>query len=327
MESTVEPVRSFGEALDVRRAAARSWAAIKAAPLILWVGGLYRACTNGGGGGGGGSSQEQSALLDGGGLDALGAHGPAGLGLDPAAVAAAPPWAAAGPAAPGLRLPVRPALAALDAWDAGTIALIAVFGLALLALAFAFTAWLLPGWHRVQAALFRTGRSEWGTLFTSFDAFPASLGYVVIKAGLLVAWVVVVVLPFLAWDYVAGPELTAGRIAFGVAWSLPWLAVLAYGWLGICLADRIIALEGVGAWEGFRISWRLMDGQRLPLLLFLVLVGLLSLLFFIAGALAFCVGLVVTVPLAHAFADLCLTEAYLHLTRPPEETESWAIRA
>lgn len=306
MHTDVEPVRPFSEAFDFRRAAARSWAALKVAPLILWVGGVYRACTSGGGGGGDRSSSRHEALLD-----AVG--GPPGGA-----------WTAAGLPRPGA-LPELPRLAGLSGMDAGLLVLLVVAGLAAVALAYAFAAWLLPGWHRAQAAVFRTGTSEWRTFFTSFDAFPATFGFLLLRAGLIVGGALLVAGPFLAAELYGERDPALFLAALG--WGAVWLPGLVYVFLGLAFADRLIAFEGAGVWEATRGSWRLVEGHRLELLLFGLLLGLGWLGFFLAGLLMLCVGLVVTVPLGNAFVDLCLTEAWLHLTRPHAETEGWAVRA
>jgi hypothetical protein len=112
------------------------------------------------------------------------------------------------------------------------------------------------------------------------------------------------------------PELGGLGLALIVLLWIPFMIYLA---LGLSLAPQAVALEGLNPIQAVRRSWTLVSGNRLWLILFGLVFGLVN----IAGLCACGVGLLITVPLTYAASS----EAYLRLVRSREEQGNWASAA
>ena len=98
--------------------------------------------------------------------------------------------------------------------------------------------------------------------------------------------------------------------------GLLYLPVIVYVGLGLSLVKQAVAYEGLRPTQAIRRSWDLVAGQRWMLFLYLIVLGLFTLL----GVCLCCVGyLLLTGPLTL----IAQHESYLALTRGAERPSWW----
>lgn len=288
------------EPFDVGRAFRHGWGAIQRCLPILWVGGCIRACTNGGGGGGGGgggSPRSGSLFEDGPAFPAQASDllSPMFGGSDPS-----------------------------TALGAGMIAFMVAGGLVLLAMLWMFNAWFLSGWISVQSEIVRTGQGSFGTLFGTLAPFRRMLVWTLLKGLVMALCLLVVAVPLVGLGFAVERENIAAAVVAGM-FGLGGLVGVIYVMCGLHFGGHAVVLDGAEPLEALGAAWAAVDGRRLALVFFAVIVGLGMSVFALSGVLACVIGLAVTVPLATAWLDLSLTEAYLRLTRPAVEADGWVI--
>ncbi len=268
----------FDLAFRVQRGFDSGLAAIKAAPVAMWVGGLLMFFfENNGSFGGDDSGDTWARVLD---------------GASTSIAAVDTKLAALQDLAPNLAM---------------MLGAVAVFTFLLLGYAF-----LRPGFIRQMQTIHADGEPGWRELFSGADAMLPMLGSSILQGLILCAAAIPVVLAsgaaFLWLDPAAAAAITFLVLLLA---AVPF----AYLWTGLSLADFRVALDGDGAFESIRSSWRLADGNRWPLFRFAFLMGLVQIAAAIMGVMMLCIGALFTVPLGRALAGVGWTEAYLLATR------------
>lgn len=302
--------RSFRDAFDIGHSLTSGFEALKRAPWPLLLGAVLMQCTesNGGSGGsggdGGGGSWDEYESWDSYDWDSLGSHaselGDQALGA------------------------VGAGLGGIGMAELGILAIIflAIMGLVAgcVVIVVLFRAWLHPGYLRLRAEVLTTGRGSFGTLFSGADAFGSMLGYKVI-AWLIHTGVVLLTLSPGAAVLIGGAvlESTALAVLGLVLMFLLATPVSLYIWLGLRFGAHAVALDGAGALQALERSWSLARGNRLWMLLYMVVTGVV----WMGGMCVCCVGIFVT----RAVVDVARTEAYLLATRDEpglQSTQGWA---
>jgi len=161
----------------------------------------------------------------------------------------------------------------------------------------------------VQAAA-RGERERFGLLFEPRERF---LALVFARLGKWLAWAVFS-LPY--GVMIGGPialgevlDLAGLGVAVGVLGGLVYLPLWTYLVLGLVLVEEAVVFEGRDPVPAFRRSFELARGNRIPLLLFALVMFVLT-----SAGLCLClVGLLLTGP----WARLAWFEAYQRLGEPP----------
>ena len=84
--------------------------------------------------------------------------------------------------------------------------------------------------------------------------------------------------------------------------------------LGLAFGDHAVALDALGPTDALEKSWEMASGNRLYLLLFLFVYGVVNVIAVFVGLLMLCIGALFTIPTARAVTDIGFTEGYLMLT-------------
>lgn len=174
--------------------------------------------------------------------------------------------------------------------------------------------WLQPGYLRSQLAALRGEKPTAALLFSGRDRFLAMLGWKILAATLVVLATGVGAMPGIALAVLSDGQGTLATVG-GILTIAGGAFAGIYVFLGLWLGDRVVTFEGTRPMQTLRRTWALAEGHRLRLFLFFVALAIVGL----AGALGvvlFCVGALVTVPLAHVLANTALTDAYLRVASP-----------
>lgn len=285
--------RPLQESFDIGRTLSHGFAALKVAPLPLLLGGVLIQCTEGGGSSGNmPSSQSTPTFPDsGGGTDF---NLPNMLESLNEAIT------------PGMWIAILAGLACL---------------LLCVLLVFLFRCWLEPGWYRLQHEILATGQGTTDTLFGGRDALGRMIRWKLLKVLVSGGTLLVVGAPGGLLLFVGlWKGMVSVAVLGGLVFAVLALPVMIYVGLGLTFGERLVALDGMDAMTALDRSWSLASGNRLWLLLYLLVLGIVHL----AGLLACCVGIFAT----RAIRDVALTEAFLLFTRPDEETgRYWAMSA
>jgi hypothetical protein len=100
--------------------------------------------------------------------------------------------------------------------------------------------------------------------------------------------------------------------------GLLWIVPAAYVWLGISLTGQAVALEGLPPVDALKRSWSLVAGNRLMLLLFVIV----NWIFHALGFCLCCIGIFFTGTLSLA----SWSDAYLALIRGTDRAGWWVER-
>lgn len=313
--------RPFSEAFDIGRSLTHGWRSLVRCFPILFVGGCFKACTDGGGGGGGnsfgggGNDEETERML----RNLFNNNWSpsdlrAGLGraLEPM-VQATPEDLLREVGLEGVGIAVGIA-----------IVLAVVFALVMLILA--FRAWFVPGYIRVHREILETGAGQWVTLFSGADRFVSMFLWQLLGGAVGLGSFVVLSIPA-AVPLVYGimndnTMLALVGGAIGLVFTLPAAIYIA---LGMSLGDHAVVLDELGAVDALARSWSLVSGNRLWMFFYNFVTMLVQILVALPGLCLCCVGIYLTRPLGFAIRDLGVTESYLLHTQPPEVTERWSI--
>ena len=144
------------------------------------------------------------------------------------------------------------------------------------------------------------------------------VGSTFIVALLAVATIVPVVLIGFgvgAAAYQAGGEEAA--VPFVILIVVLSLPLIFYVFLGLSLAPEAVAIEGYTAVESIKRSWSIVKGNRLRLLLYYIVTGIVAFL----GLFACCIGVIFTSTLVY----IAYMDSYLRLVRPIEEQSAWTV--
>lgn len=217
----------------------------------------------------------------------------------------------------------------LDGWLLGGV----VVFVAVLALVLAFSAvvsliksWIFVGWLQLHRDILLGGTSAVATLFVH------RRGVIAVWLSRILAYVlygllcVAAVAPVIA----AGETLDALNLPMGddvillaVGASFLLLAAsMVYASLGLWLAPWFVVYDDSGPWHAILQSWDAARGNRVTLFVFAFTHGLVGLLAVVLGLLTCCVGLLVTLPVARAITDLSISYGWLSARLGDEAVEA-----
>jgi hypothetical protein len=182
-----------------------------------------------------------------------------------------------------------------------------VVGLAIAMVATVVWCLLYPGWLRMHRAIAKDTPSDLSIL-VSVDRFLPLFGWVILKG----------VISLIALGGAALPGALVGVVVYQI--TEPWIALVSFlvlwllvavpfvAWLaaGMALTERAIVYDGMGPVDALGRSWELTAGQRVWVILYAFVLGVVRSM----GLLACCVGVFVT----GAAMDYAWSESYLALT-------------
>ena len=301
--------RSFQQAFDISRSLATGLKALEAAPWPLLLGAVLMQCTensggNGGGSGGsgGGDPWDDYDSWESQDWQGMGARVGELTGFDPASLTGN-----------------------IGATELAIIVAIVVLvlgiGLVCGLMVLAFRSWVHGGYLRLHEEVLRTGGGSFGTLFGGADVFLRMMGFKVAAGLILTGIALLAVLPGVAIAgvgyLVTSPSLyaVAGLVGLGL-----FVPAYLYVWLGLYFGNHAVALDGLPILGAVEHSWDLARGNRLWMLLYLLVTGVVWML----GMCLCCVGIFLT----RAIVDTARTEAYLLATRTSAESDDlWSLHS
>jgi hypothetical protein len=302
-------------AFDPGRGISHGIEAVKRIPIQLWLGGAILSFTGSGGSGCSvGDPTQILQLLGEGGGDGGGDTG-GGFDFDFQA---------------GLES-LNASMLQTDPFGLMAIGGAAIFGMICCALVagllmFALKSFVQPGWYRLHEECLRTGGGEFSTLFSGQDLFLKMLLWNLLKGVIVFSATLVCLVPAagLGVAAVALESVGLGVVAGVVGLSL-LCGVTVYLQPGLAFGGEAITFDGLSVMDALARSWDLARGNRIQMIIFFVVLGLVNAAAWVAGMCLCCVGMFVTGPLARGGTDLAATEAYLILTRGPEIADDWAL--
>ena len=168
--------------------------------------------------------------------------------------------------------------------------------------------WMALGQARYALALGRGRVPEFNVLFDTSNFLTAFGATMVVMVVSLVATVVCLGpgLAVLASD--GSEDLAVGLLLAGM---LPYAALLI--WISArWMLSTAAAADGVrGSFNALATSWRLTRGIFWMIVLFWLVLMALAIAAMLLGAIACCVGLIVTIPAAQAMVQIATVHAYL----------------
>lgn len=178
---------------------------------------------------------------------------------------------------------------------------------------------LLAGFPNAVERIVTRGEEKLGEVFDARGQWlPMLLTTLLVGAVKIAVMLPGAALAFLAF-WLANEGLGEGpAIAAGVGVSLLYAPVWIYVWLGISLAPKAVALEGLGPVQSVARSWSLVAGNRLWLLLYWIVM----ILFTFVGICACCIGVLFT----GALSETAQCESYLRLVRRVDQSAWWIDR-
>lgn len=286
------------EAFEVSRAISHGWAGVQRQPVGLLLGSLLLTLTEGGSGGGNPTG---------------GNYGDGGSSSDHKSIAMPTDlWSEKIRAAIGDTFDVHTAAGIGAILVALTCALLCVVAIVL------FRCWIEAGYLRTHRDLVITGQADTGTLFSGAPDLVRLLLWKLLS-GVVIGGVLAVALV---------PALASAGIAYGlhaerdtilvtaVLVAFPFVVpTMIYVGIGLAFGDRAVVIDGLGPTEALDRSWSLAKGNRIQLLVFLVMTRL----FWFVGIFLCCIGIVLT----RAIVDVGTTEAYMLATQP--NTDAWVL--
>ena len=273
---------SFRDAFSVRRAIQHGWAAVERAPGALLLGATILLVTEGGGGPNNFDDEDSST--------------PAGSS-DPSEAFAL--WSAQ----------LRELETTLQTTEglilAGTML---GCGCALIALFWLLDSYIRPGYLQAHQHVLLGHQTAMKDLFSRSDQFVPMAIWTGLKALVMTGVSSLVLIPPVALTaaglYYGEPIAIAAGLAVVMLAGLP---ILTFVSLGLALGPHALVLEGLRPLEALERSWELASGNRLVLLRFFMLTGLLHMLSLVLC----CPGLI----FSRAVIDFGETEAFLLATR------------
>ncbi|MGF1465680.1 MAG: hypothetical protein ACFCGT_06070 [Sandaracinaceae bacterium] len=310
------PPLAPGMAFDLGRAFSTAIAAVRRAPLPLWVGAMLLMI----------AENATNALSRLGSLPGDADRNRFGSGALDASDGA---WTSLGSALPSSAF----------AWQAGgldSLEGLAAIGAAVLAFlsclvvvaigAWVFQCVLRTGFIRLQSHILQTAaRDAYGPLFSGADRLLHMLAVDVLSVLAVAAAMIPTGAPAMVLVFVGITQRQAGYLLAAAILGTLTVVSLVYVSLGLVFAHRALVLEGLGPVAAIRRSWFLARGARLSLLLYLGVLTLAYLLVAGIGLLACCVGTLVTGPLGRAGFEMAFTESYLLYTRGFGVRDHWEL--
>jgi hypothetical protein len=281
----------FAEAFDVVRGLRHGWNAFKRSWPVLFVGGCLKNCTEGGGGANlrlpGDFRVDDSPLKD---FDA--------------------------------NREFEAVDAMIQAMGMGLLVVVAAVAVLVGAAIFLLRVWMLPGWIRVHREILETGRTDWSTLFSGGDRFLAMAGWTLLSGLIRLGSFGLCLAPSLALAFALDFQLQ-GVVLAVLLGLVAMLVPLLYVGPGLAFGAHALVLEDLPVMDALGRSWELAAGNRVGILVYAFLMGLMRLALAIVGMCALCVGGFITNPFSVALKDYAFTEAYLVFTRGWAAREGW----
>ena len=288
----------MADAFDIGKCLSFGCESLKAASLTLWLGAFLMNCTSGGGGG-----TSSFNPMSGGDTEDLGEF------ADPEALKRMLPDFS-------------------DPVVLGVVAGIVLLVVILVMVGIAIQSYLEPGWIRAQRQALTEGKAPADVLLSGGSVFFPMFQWKLLAMGIRFGVGMVAVLPGAA---IAAVGAQQESLAIGVVGGI--VAVVFGGtvslWLGLGLmfGSHAVALDGVGASEALERSWSLAKGNRLMLLLVVVVYSVVNGLATFVGLMMLCIGALFTGPAGRAITDTAVTAGYLRATRGLETSDAWATTA
>lgn len=173
--------------------------------------------------------------------------------------------------------------------------------------------WLQLGHSFVMLDICRGKPVDLGRIFAAGPRLVSAISAWVIVfcfLGLLAA--VFVGIP-VGITYALAAEFEA-LVSVGLVGAALGLIPFVILWLCFSVSQLLVADRNCGPWEAVALSTKVTEGNRLSLLLVWLLLSAVSVIAFVVGILALCVGVIPSMIAAGAFASLVLTVAYLLIT-------------
>ena len=176
--------------------------------------------------------------------------------------------------------------------------------------------WLQLGQSLVMLDISRGHVADYGRIFAAASFLPSAIGAWLIRYSLLG----LVVLAFAGIPsglaYLMTGELET-PIFVGLVGAclgaVPFFVLM----LGFSMAQLLVLDQRCGPWDAVVTSWQITQGNKITLLLLGLVVSAISVIAFIVGVLALCVGLIFTMVGAAAFGFLAQVVAYMCMTGQP----------
>ena len=193
---------------------------------------------------------------------------------------------------------------------------VALGGLVVAGALWVFDCWVRVGYARAVERVASRGEERIGDLVRAEGLWiPMMVTRLVVYAICLCVLLPGAGFATLAWyagDAIRGSVL--GWVSCAVI-AAAYSLVLAYVGLGICLAGRAVAIEGLPPPAALKRSWDLVRGHRLRLGTYYLTLWVLG----AAGMLLCCIGVVFTATLA----SVAHNESYLRLVRSRQDQSGW----
>jgi hypothetical protein len=190
---------------------------------------------------------------------------------------------------------------------------------------FALNCFLQTGFIRLHVQILTDASDSFAPMFSGKDRFWhmagfKSLAFLALSGTAIAASWPGALVAYLGFARDQEPLMMAG-VGLMLLLAVPAVAYVA---LGVYLGELAVALEGAAPAEALRRSWALARGNRLPLFAFALLCALIQFAS-LFGVILFCVGLLITMPLARSLTGFAKTEGYLLFTRGTAQTAGWKL--
>jgi hypothetical protein len=184
---------------------------------------------------------------------------------------------------------------------------------------FLFSSWVRVGFANAVEETERTGRGRVETVFQSKGRFGSMvLARILVALVYLATLVPMIVAGFVFFLLTHQFHRREGLLLLLIPTFVIWIVPAMYVWLGITLTDQAVALDGLAPVDAMKRSWSLVAGNRLMLLLFVIVNWIFQLL----GFCLCCVGIFLTGTLSLA----AWSDAYLALVRGQDRGGWWVER-
>ncbi|MEY3212113.1 MAG: hypothetical protein RIT28_2594 [Pseudomonadota bacterium] len=325
----------FNEAFDPFRAFRHGWAALKLAPFPLFVGALAMWFTAGNGGAGNFDDVGRAIIQ----LQEDGSGG----GSDAPSYDNFDDWGERLGALPtslndlvGRVQDMPPELQdLLDELGSGGIEAGMIFGIVGIVLLVSLfcggimmviRSFVHTGYLRLHEQLVREGAGDFGPLFSGADLLIPMVLWKLLKTAIVFGSTMVAGSPGFALVMVGAFQQNFMLIGLGALLLIAlFFPALIYVQLGLALGAHCLVLERLSPMQALERSWSLASGHRWELFIFLFAQALVSLGGILAGLLACCVGMFVTVPITMATIDVGMTEAFLLYTVDQATRDSFRL--
>jgi hypothetical protein len=196
------------------------------------------------------------------------------------------------------------------------IGVVALGGLVVAAALWVFDCWVRVGYARAVERVLSRGEEQIGDLVRAEGLWvPMMVTRLVVYAIDLCVLLPGVGFAALAWHF--GDSIIGATLGWVLCASVAaaYSLVFAYVGLGVCLAGRAVAIEGLQPPAALKRSWDLVRGHRLRLGTYYSVLWVVGVL----GIFLCCIGVVFTATLA----SVAHNESYLRLVRSAQDQSGW----